>query len=106
MVEKQRKEAKHIINKPIKVQFVNDGEPCEKSKQNASVMLPKARDQQLEVYLAKKLQFPDIAPTNLRQDVCLLAVKEAIIELKVHWEERCSKANERKRTQYDELLAG
>lgn len=77
-----------------------------KVKPNASVMLTQARDWQLEVYLGKKLQFPDIAPTNLRQDVCLLAVKEAIIELKVPWEERCSKANQRKRAQYDGLLAG
>ncbi|XP_063435804.1 uncharacterized protein LOC134716731 [Mytilus trossulus] len=108
VIEKQRRDAKQTKNKPIKIQFVKEGELGQKSKQNTSGMLNQAKDWQLEVDLGKKLQFPDIVPTNLRPNMVLWSSgskKVMIIELTVHWEERCGEANERKRAKYDELLA-
>ncbi|XP_063420791.1 uncharacterized protein LOC134706007 [Mytilus trossulus] len=108
VIEKQRRDAKQTKNKPMKIQFVKEGEIGQKSKQNTSGMLHQAKDWQLEVDLGKKLQFPDIVPTNLRPDMVLWSSgskKVMIIELTVPWEERCGEANERKRAKYDELLA-
>ena len=108
MIEKQRKDAKHIRDKPIKIQFVKEGEVGQKSKKNISGMLNQAKDWQLEVDLGKKMQFPDIVPTNLRPDMVLWSTsskKVVLIELTVPWEERCGEANERKRAKYDGLLA-
>ena len=54
-----------------------------------------------------KLRFPEIVPTNFRQDMVLwsAAIKKiVIIKLTVPWEERCGEANVRKRAKYDELM--
>ncbi|XP_076086812.1 uncharacterized protein LOC143057392 [Mytilus galloprovincialis] len=70
--------------------FVKEGEVGQKSKKNISGMVNQAKDWQLEVDLEKKMQFPDIVPTNLRPDMVLWSAsskKVVIIELTVPWEE-------------------
>ncbi|CAC5377997.1 unnamed protein product [Mytilus coruscus] len=104
VIEKQRKDAKHIRNKPIKIQFVKEGEVCQKSKQNISGMLNLTRDCHLEIELGKKQQFPDIVPTNLRPNMVLWSTSSKIVII-IELTERCDEVNERKRAKYDGLFA-
>ena len=59
--------------KPIKVQFVKEGETTRGNLRNntKSGILDQAKDWQLEVYLDRKLRFLDIVPTNVRLDMVL-----------------------------------
>ena len=59
--------------KPIKVQFVKEGETTRRNLRNntKSGILDQAKDWQLEVDLDRKLRFPDIVPTNVRPDMVL-----------------------------------
>ena len=61
----------------------------------------------MEVDLGKRLVFPDVVQTTLRQDIVLWSKtgkKLIFIELTVPWETRCEEAYERKTAKYTELL--
>ena len=58
------------------------------------------QDWTLQVDLDKKLQFPDIVQTSLRPDIVIQSTatkRIVIVELTVHWEERCQSAYELKK---------
>ena len=64
------------------------------------------QDWTLQADLDKKLQFPDIVQTSLRPDIVIQSTatkRIVIVELTVHWEERCQSAYELKKAKYTDL---
>ena len=80
------------------IPFVKEGTtkmPTSNAKKQG--ILQQASHWTLQADLYKKLQFPDIVQTSLRPDIVIqsIATKRLfIVELTVHWEERCHIAYE------------
>ena len=102
-VSRRRVKKKTVIN------FVKEGEVVKKSHPSDRYgLLDKPSDWKSEVDLDGRLLFPEIVPTTLRPDMVLWSRETKmliIIELTVHWEERCNEAHERKLSRYEDLLA-
>lgn len=89
------------------IAFIRAGEQPQSQSKPAAGLLTSASDWELSVDLGKQLKFPDHIAMFLRPDVVLSSVASRqvlLIELTVPWEDRIEEANERKRSNYQELV--